>query len=158
MGEEALTLFIKNYLNIPNVQIYENGKWVDNPRYNKCDCEARLDEVEKYFKGDFKELKELLKFQPNNTVKIAFGIRTSDDNRMYQTTYDRLCFKNGVTDYAKLDLEIQQRKNAGGLANTEYSAEALHEFSVTPTDLSAGSESTQASSESSESLDGDPWM
>ena len=154
MGEEALTLFIKNYLNIPNVQVYVNGSWVDNPRATKEECEARLDSLDAYFKGNFKELKDILTLQPMNLVKIAFGIRTADDGRMYQTTYDRLCFKNGVTEYAKLLTEINERKSAGGLTNVEYDDTPLHEYNVTPTDLSAPAASTQGGGAD---LEGDPW-
>lgn len=153
VGEEALTAFIKNYLNIPNVQTYVNGQWIDNPKVTKEDCEARLDDVDKYFGGNFKELKDIASLQPMNLVKIAFGIRTADDGRMYQTTYDRMCFKNGVTEYAKFDVEIQNRKNAGGLSNVEYDCLPLHEYSVTPTDLSAPTASQNAGSEDQE----DPW-
>lgn len=137
VGEEALTLFIKNLLNIPNVQSYVDGQWVDNPRVNKQDCLVRLDDIENYFKGDFKELREIITYQPNNLVKIAFGVRTADDGRMYQSTYDRLCFKNGVTDYSRLDTEIQNRKNSGGLSNVEYESGILHEYSLNPTPVAS---------------------
>ena len=49
-GEEALTMFLQNYLNIPSCQKYVNGFWVmiDNPQ----DAECRLDHIAVYFKGN----------------------------------------------------------------------------------------------------------
>ena len=68
VGEEELTQFLINYLNIPNVMKYDraNNKWylVDNPQ----DSECRLDEIEKYFKGDFTELRSAIALQPTNKV------------------------------------------------------------------------------------------
>ncbi|MDQ9822852.1 hypothetical protein RFZ44_05690, partial [Acinetobacter sp. 163] len=74
-GEEELTKFIKAYLNIPNVMKYVNNTWVmvDNPE----DCEARLEHIEDYFKGNFKELREVIALQPNNRVKVLFGVKTT---------------------------------------------------------------------------------
>lgn len=138
VGEEGLTMFIKNYLNIPNLQRFVDGKWVDNPAIaSKDDCLVRLDDIEKYFVGNFKELKELLTYQPDNLVKIAFGVRTSSDGRVYQTTYDNLCFKNGVSDYGKLADEILDRKSRGALQNSEFDITELHEYTVTPTPTSS---------------------
>lgn len=133
VGEETLTLFIKNLLNIPNVQSFVNGQWVDNTKVNKEDCLVRLDNIDDYFKGDFKELREVIGYQPDNLVKICLGIRTTEDGRPRQTTYDGMSFKNAVTDYAKLDAEIQTRKSNGGLSSSEFEITDLHEYVVNPT-------------------------
>jgi len=135
VGEEELTTFIKNLLNIPNVQSYVNGQWVPNPKVTPQDCEVRLDNIAKYFEGDFKELREIISYQPENLVKVPFGVRTSDDNRQFQTTYTQMCFKNSVSDYARFDKEIQDRKAAGALATTEFEAAPLHVYEVDPTTL-----------------------
>lgn len=156
VGEEPLTLFIKNLLNIPNVQNYVNGQWVDNQKVDKSDCLVRLDEVEKYFGGDVKELKEYIGYQPDNLVKICVGIRTNEEGRTYQTTYDGMSFKNAVTEYVKLDAEVKTRKEQGGLANSEFSIEPLHEYVVTPTDSNTLAAPPAAAGEAPAS-DEDPW-
>lgn len=131
VGEEDLTNFIKTYLNIPNVQRYVDGKWVlvDNP----AECEARLDNIEKFFAGDFKELKEIMSYQPSNKVKIMFGIRTTDDGKQYQAAYTQMILRNGTSDFSRLDKDLQERKAAGAYPSTEFEAVAIHEYSVDAT-------------------------
>lgn len=131
VGEEDLTNFIKTYLNIPSVQKYVDGKWVlvDNP----AECEARLDGIDKFFAGDFKELKEIMSYQPNNKIKVLFGVRTADDGKQYQTAYTQMVLRNGVTDFSKLDKDLQERKAAGAYPTTEFEAVNIKEYSVEPT-------------------------
>lgn len=131
VGEEDLTNFIKTYLNIPSVQKYVNGKWemVDNP----AECEARLDEIDKLFAGDFKGLKEIMSYQPNNKVKVMFGVRTADDGKQYQTAYTQMVLRNGVTDFSKLDADLQERKLNGAYPSTDFEAVTIHEYNVDST-------------------------
>lgn len=138
VGEEELTQFLINYLNIPNVMKYDraNNKWylVDNPQ----DSECRLDEIEKYFKGDFTELRSAIALQPTNKVKILYGVRTSDDNKQYQTTYTRMTLKNSVTDYSKLDADVmdwKSRSNSASVAQTEYRVDDFQEYKVEATQI-----------------------
>lgn len=133
-GEEELTKFIKVYLNIPNVMKYVNNTWVmvDNPE----DCEARLENITEYFNGNFKELRDVIALQPNNRVKVLFGIKTTDDNRQYQAVYNQMFLRNITTDYSKLDENLQERKAAGEYPTTEFTVCDLKEYNVEPTDLS----------------------
>ncbi len=141
VGEEDLTNFIKTYLNIPSVQKYVDGKWelVDNP----AECEARLDGIDKFFAGDFKELKEIMSYQPNNKVKVLFGVRTTDDGKQYQAAYTQMVLRNGVTDFSKLDSDLADRKEAGAYSTTEFEVVPIHEYNVESTkveDLPAATE------------------
>ena len=131
VGEEDFTNFIKTYLNIPNVQRYIDGKWVlvDNP----SECEARMDNIDKLFAGDFKELKEIMSYQPNNKVKVLFGVRTTDDGKQYQAAYTQMVLRNGVTDFSKLDADLQERKAAGAYSTTEFEVVPIHEYNVDAT-------------------------
>lgn len=135
-GEEELTLFIKNLLNIPNVVAYTNGVWTPNPRVTPADCEVRLDTIDKFFTGDWKELTEALSYQPENTVKLLFGVRNdTDTNRQLQTTYTRMSYKTSVSDYSKLAAAIAESKEKGGLSNVEFEICDLKEYVVNPTNL-----------------------
>ena len=120
--------------NIPDVMKYVNNTWVmvDNPQ----DCEARLESIEDYFKGDFSELKDVISYQPSNKVKVLFGVRTTDDNKQYQTVYTSMFLKNHVRDYSRLDQDLQERKQQGAFANTEFIVDDLKEYKVDSTDLS----------------------
>ena len=148
VGEEELTQFLINYLNIPNVMKYDraNNKWylVDNPQ----DSECRLDEIEKYFKGDFTELRSAIALQPANKVKILYGVRTSDDNKQYQTTYTRMTLKNSVTDYSKLDadvMEMKSRSTSTSVAQTEYRVDDFQEYKVEATPITESTATTESS-------------
>ena len=131
VGEEDLTNFIKVYLNIPSVQKYVDGKWilVDNP----SESEARLDGIDKFFAGDFGELKEIMSYQPNNKVKVLFGVRTTDDGKQYQAAYTQMVLRNGTTDFSKLDKDLQERKAAGAYPTTEFEAVNIKEYVVNAT-------------------------
>ena len=133
-GEEELTKFIKAYLNIPNVMKYVNKQWVliDKPE----EAEVRLDEISNYFKGNYSELNEILTYQPQNKVKLLFGVRTTDDNKQFQAVYTEMFLKNGVTDYSRLDKDVQERKNAGAYPTTEFEVCDLKVYQVGATDLS----------------------
>lgn len=141
VGEEDLTNFFKAYLNIPNVQKYIDGKWVmsDNP----AESEARIDGIDKLFAGDFKDLKEIASYQPNNKVKVLFGVRSTDDGKQYQTAYTQMVLRYGTTDYSRLDKDVQERKAAGAYSTTEFKVVPIHEYNPEPTaveDLPASTE------------------
>lgn len=135
VGEEDLTNFLKAYLNIPNVMKYVNSTWVmvDKPE----DCEARLEHIQDYFKGNFKELKDAIALQPGNKVKVLFGVKTNTENKQYQAVYTPMFLKNSVTDYSRLDKDLQERKNNGAYPNTEFVVGDLKEYKVEGTNLSS---------------------
>ena len=137
IGEEELTEFIKAYLNIPNPMNYVNGTWVDKTPAEKAEAEARLDNIDAYFKGDFKELKRIISYQPNNKVKVLFGVKTTADGKQYQAIYSQKFLKNNITDYSKLEKEVKERKEAGAYADTEFMVCALKEYAVEATDFSS---------------------
>lgn len=134
IGEEELTGFIKTYLNIPNKSYRKkSGEVVEIP--DKSDAEARLDKIQDYFKGDFSELKMVISLQPKNKVKCMFGVRATDDGKQYQAVFTQKFLKNSVTDYSRLDKELQERKNAGAYPTTEFSTCGLKEYTVESTDF-----------------------
>lgn len=139
-GEEDITNFIKSYLNIPEVMKYVDKKWImtDKPEAS----EARLENISKYFTGDFSELREAIALQPNNKVKVLFGVRSTDDNKQYQTVYSQMFLKNGNTNYTKLEKDLQDRKTAGAYPTTEFFIGDLKEYTVEATDLNSTNNNT----------------
>ena len=134
-GEEELTEFLKAYLNIDNVQTYDSatGKWkmVEHPEM----CEARLDHIEDYFKSNFKELVDGVNSQPNNQVKVLFGVKTTDDHKQYQDVFTQKVLKNGVKKYNTLQAVLDEKKANGSYPNTEFEVCALKEYGIEPTNF-----------------------
>lgn len=161
IGEEELTGFIKAYLNIPNPSFSYKDKITNElivkTLPNLDDALARLDNIDSYFKGDFKELESILKLQPTNVVKACFGVRTTDDNKQYQAVYTQKFLKNIITDYSRLDSDIQNRKAAGAYPTTEFSVAPLSEYSVESTDFSANAMPFAPANDSSETPKAGPW-
>lgn len=141
IGEEELTGFIKAYLNIPNKSYRKKTGEVVELK-DKTEAEARLDKIQDYFKGDFSELRDVIALQPKNKVKCMFGVKTSDDGKQYQTVYTQKFLKNNITDYSKLDAELQERKNNGAYPTTEFSVCDLKEYAVEATDFNASTASS----------------
>lgn len=155
IGEEDLTGFLKAYLNIPNKSYRKsNGEVVELP--NKADAEARLDKIENYFKGDYSELREAISLQPKNRVKGLFGVRTTEDGKQYQAVYVQKFLKNSVTDYSKLDAELQDRKAAGAYPTTEFEVCDLKEYTIEPTDFN--NNTTQTESPFDMPVQSSPWF
>lgn len=141
-GEEELTNFLIAYLNIPSPQKYVNGEWTMVDAKDLPDSEARLDNIENFFKGDFSELKTIINLQPNNKVKVLFGVRTADDGRQYQAAYTREFLKNGVKDYNGIAKRLNEAKMAGAYSTTDFEVCALKEYVVNPTDFSQSTTGT----------------
>lgn len=140
-GEADLTDFLKNFLVISSPRYLDRntGEW--KPIKNPAEAEAQLGKVADYFRGDVSEIREIVSSQPTNQVKLCFGVRTTDDNRLYQDVFVRKSLRLRVTDYSKLDEEIQTAKANGAYPNTEFSVEPLHEYVVGATSFSAPKES-----------------
>lgn len=146
VGEEELMAFVKAYLCIPDVTIWDDNlkKRVPNPKVKPEECECRFDNLANLFKGDFSEVKDALGFQPTNKVKILLGVRTdAASGRLFQTVYTRRFLRNSATNFNSLDKEIQENiKNA--LENcrtldTEYHVAPVHVYSVESTTFTPSS-------------------
>lgn len=136
-GEEFLIDFLIQWLNIPSPAVYKDKVWV--MKENTEDSEVSLD-MEALFKGNVKELKELVTLAAAYTVKGAVGIRTVDNEngtRQYQAVFTRKFAKNAVTDYSRIDAAITEFQNAGGAPGTEFSTQPLHENVVEATTFAA---------------------
>lgn len=137
VGECDLVDFLKKYLNVPASLSYVGGVW--NLSDNAADGEFRLEHVKDYFKGDFKELEEALAYQPNNKIKLLYGVRTTEEGKQYQTVCTRgeMILRNnaGASSIAKLQKTLADAKNAGLFTTTTFKVGELEEFTVEPTNL-----------------------
>lgn len=167
VGEEDLMAFVKAYLCIPDVTVWDDNlkKRVPNTKVKPEECECRFDNLENLFKGDFSEIKDALGFQPTNKVKILLGVRTdAKTGRLYQSVYTRKFLRNSANNYSSLDKEIQENINNamanGRTLDTEYQVGPVHEYVVTPTTFTPA-ENSESSSEMPFTEGGDsnssPW-
>lgn len=143
-GEPELVNFLKIYLGVEDAFKYVNGSWA------KKDDEENyvfgLEKVKDYFKGDFTEIKEAIALQPNNKVKLLYGVHTTDEGKQYQTVATRLnmVLPNyaGSKALAKLEQELANAKSAGSYSNTDFRVQELAEYTVEATNLSTAPAST----------------
>ena len=149
VGEEDLTNFIRVFLCIPSITKWDNNEkcMVPNTDVKPEECECRLDieTFEKFFKGDFSEIKDILGFQPTNKVKVCLGVRTDANGKLFQSVYTKKFISNAATNYSSLDKALQAdiayATTHNKALSTEYSAKAVHEYSVTPTTFTASEDS-----------------
>ena len=133
-GEAELTDLLRAYLNIPTVERWENRKIVgiiDNPKMALC----RLDDIPEYFKGNFEHLNKVVQYQPKNNFKVLFGVKTTDENKIYQDVFTRMFLKNHQTNYDVLQKEVDNAKSNGAYPNTEFRVCPLREYSIEATDF-----------------------
>lgn len=138
VGEADLVGFLKAYLSIGDAFNYVNDSWVKKD--NADDFLFELEHIKDYFSGDFSEIKDAIALQPNNKVKLLYGVRTKDDGKQYQTVATRngmvLLNSAGSKALDKLEKDLINAKNAGSYASTDFRVQPLAEYSVEPTDFS----------------------
>lgn len=154
-GEADLIDFLKAYLCVGNAFNYVNGSWVKKD--NAEDYVFGLEHIKDYFNGDFSEIKDAIKLQPNNKVKLLYGVRTTDEGKQYQAIATRNGFvlrnSAGSNALIKLEKTLANAKDAGSYATTEFKVQELAEFDVKATDLSAAPVETSALAEDNDL----PW-
>lgn len=116
-GEEALTNFFLNYLNITPVESYNTntGQWIPFP--HPSDCEFKLYHIKDYFKGDISELKEFCSLIPTNYLKLLTGIRTDNEGKQFISVHTRATMRNGARSYKP----FQDSVNAMASSDTVFS-------------------------------------
>lgn len=137
VGEAALVDFLKHYLCVGSAFNYVNSTWVKKD--DADDYVFGLEHIKDYFTGNVSEIKEAIALQPNNKIKLLYGVRTSDEGKQYQAvcTRENLMLSNsaGSSALLRLEKELARIKDNGGYANTEYKVQELAEFNVEATNL-----------------------
>lgn len=126
--EDLLVNFIKCYLGIEDVMEFINSSWVMKPENDRSACEASLDCINDYFKGDVSEIRDNVLKQPLNFVKVVFGIAVRNDKE-YQVVSSRWVLKGNSNNISKLEKEIMARKSD----SETFEFTPIHEYVVTPT-------------------------
>ncbi len=160
VGEVDLIDFLKAYLCVGDAFNYVNDSWVKKD--NADDFLFGLEHIKDYFSGDFSEVKDAIALQPNNKVKLLYGVRTKDDGKQYQTVATLsgmvLYNKAGSKALSRLEKNLANAKNNGSYASTDFRVQSLAEYSVEPTDLSTAPATTNNNKGSETSADSEmPW-
>lgn len=169
VGEEDLTNFIRAFLCIPEITKWDNDAQCRVPNTDvkpeECECRLEVESFEKLFKGDFSEIKDILGFQPTNKVKVCLGVRTdANSGRLFQSVYTKKFMSNASTNYNSLDKLLQAdatyASDHNKVLSTEYSAETVHEYSVTPTTFAPSADAAPSGDmpfDAPSADAGDPW-
>lgn len=140
VGEEELVSFLMKYLNVTPFQIFDRKKngYVNSTNPGRL----TIDSWESLCSGDAKEIREMLALQPENKVKVILGIRSTDDNKSYQTflnsgflgNSNRIDVATGEYSFAKRIID----KWKEGKDDTMYSFSAfpVKEWKETSTEVS----------------------
>ena len=133
-GEYDLTNFIRKYLAIDNVDVYNGSSW--EMRENPENYEVQLDSIEKILNGDLTEIKEAINFQPNNFVKVVWGVKQVN-GFTYQTCFTGEFAVGFSKKTTQLDKVLNDLRERGYLKDEEYSTEPLKKYEVEATDLNS---------------------
>ena len=139
VGEEELISFLMKYLNITPLQMWSKveNKFVATKDPGKL----TIDNWQKLCNGDVSELKQYISLQPDNKVKVVFGVRTTDDNKSYQTFLSTKYFGNGsiadrnTGEYTAARKAIDEFFKVRPNSPVSFSAAPIKEWSVSATDV-----------------------
>ena len=93
-GEDQLVNFLMKLLNVTPLQVYDRNKqsWVSSKNPGKL----TIDNWTSLCSGDVSEIAEYCAMQPENKVKVVLGVRTTDENKTYQTFLNTGYIGNGA--------------------------------------------------------------
>jgi len=131
-GEENLTHFVKTYLGIPT-RAWKDANGKEHFVEDLATAEAQLEDIQKYFTGNVKELVDLIALQKDNTIKADFGIKSTDDGKEYQDIYTRKFIRGNARNNSTLDADITKAQAAGAYPKTVFSSAPLKEYTVEAT-------------------------
>jgi hypothetical protein len=138
-GEEELIKFLKAWLYIPDLMRYDmqNKSWFENPKLegHKERALVFIEKPNALFTGDFKELKAPLKEFGANRLKLLFGVRTTDDNKMYQDVFKEKPMKLSVRTFDFLEKALDSEKSGGRYPNTKFEIGPLKQFTLEKTEF-----------------------
>lgn len=152
-SEADIIDFLRKYLFNKDSFSMPNGTWVK--KEDADDVLIGFEDPKKLLSGDVSEIRELIALQPNNKIKLLYGVRTTEDGKKYQavcTSYD-LMARNNVTanGLVRLEKDLVSAKNSGMYSNIDFRVQELQEWDVQPTNLEAAPEA------SSDVADEMPW-
>ena len=139
VGEEELVQFLMKYLNITPLSIFNRAKNAFVPTTNPGIL--TIDHWDWLMNGKMDELAGYIAMQPDNKVKVVFGIRNTDDNKSYQTFLNGTFLSNGSFadkmsgEYAAARKAIDRWLEYHTNGATTFSASPVKEWTVSATNV-----------------------
>jgi len=137
-GERELVSFIFKYLNITPLQVYSrtSNSYEDTKNPGKF----AFDDWHRLCDGNMKELEGYLRLQPKNQMKVVLGLRTTEDNKVYQTFINDKFIGNSVSpdkntgEYTSAKNIIAKYFEQHTNSTDTFSAEPVKEWAQTATE------------------------
>ena len=144
VGEPDLIDFLRKFLFNKDSFRMVNGIWTKQS--DADDVKIYFEDVKSLLSGDLKEVKEAISLQPNNKIKLLYGVKTTDEGKQYQqvcTAYDMMLRNNSSANALPgLEKNLTSAKNSGMYANVDYRVQELQEYDVQATNLDKPAESS----------------
>ena len=138
-GEEEIVLFLMKYLNVTPLQIFDRNKqaWVPT----RDPGHVTIDNWKGLCEGNVGEIASAIALQPENRVKVVLGIRTTEENKSYQTFLSTTFIGNGAIpgrdtgEYAAARKAIDKWQEGHPSSTIEFSAQPVREWNVSATEV-----------------------
>ena len=117
-GEKALIDFIRALRRIKNI----TNQSSEEDKKNSISVFKRED-LDKLFKGDFTDLRNLITSTPENSVCFLLGVRSNDEGKKYQDIYRELPMQSWQKDSDRNDYlksKVEESQQNGRYSNTFY--------------------------------------
>ena len=128
VGEQALVDCIRAYSGIPERTYWNNDSRTWKEIATPNDALMQLDYIETYFnKGDIAEIKAI---PIMNQIRVLFGIKKTDDGKLYSDIYSKTVLKSNQRDasWVRVEKEIMEAKERGSYPNTTFEIVPLKEY------------------------------
>lgn len=133
-GEADLIEFIKIYRRIKSA--FKDGELKSESELEEC--KAYFENIDEFFNGNFKELKDIIIKDETGIVKVLYGVKMTD-NGIYQTTFnvvapsgDPIRSKFVYNRMQKIIKQITESRERGSLLNTSFTFGDLTKYEVSP--------------------------
>ena len=160
VGEADLLDFLRKYLFNKDSFRMVNGIWTKQA--DAEDVHIWFDDPKKLLSGNISEVQEALNMQPNNKIKLLYGV-SSRDGKTYQNVcaaYDMMLRNNsGANALPSLERNLVSAKQSGMYSTVDYQICELKEWDVKPTNLDKPADNTGDMPFDASSADngGMPW-
>lgn len=146
VGEVDILDFLRKFLFNKDSFSMPNNVWTKKD--DADDVIIGFEDPKKLLNGSVAEIKELIALQPNNKIKLLYGVKRVEDAQTgkvsYRQTvcanYDMMLRNNATASaFTQLEKNLNSAKAAGMYGNIEYAVQELKEWDVQPTNLTKSS-------------------